>query len=554
MILFSIPPFISAILFIGLGFFVLLQNSKSNENRAFFFLCLTTFVWQMAWAFLFLKPSDGLARTLVRVGYTGVLFVPVAYFSFILEFTKQRDERSGLLASYFFALVLLCFLWFSNFFVNGYKDLPWGFYPKAGLIHPFFLIMLFTLPARGLFLFLEELRQNANPQRRNQVKYMLWALVIYVPASLDFFVNYNATFYPFGFIFILCFLVITVTAIARYNLLDIQIVIRQTVLYSAVTFCISIMYVLSVFVIHSLFFRQAVSASYVLGGIVLIIAVMALLRPLETTLRRLLDRKIFHGTISEISEQKERLETELERRERLKSVGILAAGLAHEIKNPLAAIQTFTEYLPARYDDPQFRDKFCRIVGKEVKRICDIVTNLLLFSKPAEPNRIACSINDSLQDIVDLLSNEFLKGHIRVVLDLEEHRVLADPGQLKQAFLNVILNAIDAMKANGGTLRVQTKALADGVEVRIGDTGRGIPAENIPRLFDPFYTDKEGGTGLGLAITHSLIEKNGGRISVESREGAGTVFVVKFANGTLFNETKSQQRNIQIETSPQGGV
>src|SRR3989338_157160 len=220
----------------------------------------------------------------------------------------------------------------------------------------------------------------------------------------------------------------------------------------------------------------------------------------------------------------------LMQREKMAAVGTLAAGMAHEIKNPLAAIRTFTDYLPAKYGESEFREKFCRIVSQEVGRICDIVNNLLMFSKPASSLKRLCSVNDPLRDILDLLSNEFLKRNVCVVSDFQEHQIWVDPSQLKQAFLNVILNAIDAMKARGGSLDVRTRVDAHGVEVRIADTGQGISPENIPRIFDPFYTDKEGGTGLGLAITHSLVEKNGGRIAVESGVGKGTVFVMKFEN------------------------
>src|SRR3989338_3160549 len=220
----------------------------------------------------------------------------------------------------------------------------------------------------------------------------------------------------------------------------------------------------------------------------------------------------------------------LMQREKMAAVGTLAAGMAHEIKNPLAAIRTFTDYLPAKYGESEFREKFCRIVSQEVGRICDIVNNLLMFSKPASSLKRLCSVNDPLRDILDLLSNEFLKRNVCVVSDFQEHQIWVDPSQLKQAFLNVILNAIDAMKARGGSLDVRTRVDAHGVEVRIADTGQGISTENIPRIFDPFYTDKEGGTGLGLAITHSLVEKNGGRIAVESGVGKGTVFVMKFEN------------------------
>jgi len=217
---------------------------------------------------------------------------------------------------------------------------------------------------------------------------------------------------------------------------------------------------------------------------------------------------------------------EAERRKRLESVGIQAAGIAHEIKNPLTAIKTFADHLPQRYDDPEFREKFCRIVNQEITRAKGIVTNILLFTSFPKPRRRRCDMARVLQEVVEILGNEINAAGVAVDLNLKEQEIFADPEQLKQAFLNIIINAVDAMRGKGGSLVIGTFVREGGLEVVVEDTGCGIPKGKQHRIFDAFYTSKDSGTGLGLAVTQSIIDQHRGRIRVESKVGRGTRFKI----------------------------
>lgn len=226
------------------------------------------------------------------------------------------------------------------------------------------------------------------------------------------------------------------------------------------------------------------------------------------------------------------MQEELMRSERLKAVSTLAAGMAHEIKNPLTAIKTFTEYLREKKDDPEFIDKFERIVGTEVDKINNIVHQLLDFAKPAPLKLETANINNILDDTLSLLSNDIIKHNIRLIKEYSPlPDMQADPNQLKQAFLNIILNAIEAM-SSGGELSVGTQTVVSGqvsrVQVIIKDTGAGIPQKDLPHIFDPFYSTKDKGTGLGLSITYEIIKKHSGSISVESEAGKGTEVKIEF--------------------------
>ena len=269
----------------------------------------------------------------------------------------------------------------------------------------------------------------------------------------------------------------------------------------------------SSFIYHSLFFVNFVG----------ILFIAATFKPFELLFHRFLERVFFKGTIAQISEQKEKLESELERQERLKSVGILAAGMAHEIKNPLTSIKTFAEYLPKKYDDPDFREKFCRIVVDEVDRVNNIVRQLLEFSKPSELDLKPVLISGLLEETLGLLSSNLVKRDIQLKKDFDVYAmIMADKNQLKQAVLNLFLNAIQSISA-GGILSVVARAEADGwVKIIVSDTGCGMSRDQLRHAFDPFYTTKEDGTGLGLAVVHSIITKHGGKIKMESELGKGT--------------------------------
>ena len=381
---------------------------------------------------------------------------------------------------------------------------------------------------RGLLLLRKALSTpGLNTEVRNQIKYLFLGLGIYFFCALDFLQVYGAHWYPIGtFFFLLSFLVITY-ALTKHRLLDVHIAIKKITFYSMLAVGLSVLYVVAIFIAQRLFLAKNTARSTLLGSIVLVVLITLLLKPLETFLHRVLDKKFFKGTIAEISEEKEKLQRELERRERLKSVGILAAGMAHEIKNPITVIKTFADHLPAKYGDAEFREKFLRIVNQEINRIKEIVSDLLLFSKPSEPQKQGRDPQLILSQIIDLLSVETINNGVQVNTEFGSIRkALIDAEQIKQALLNIVMNSLDAMRGRGGMLSISTMDVDSFVEVRIQDTGCGIPPEKIAHIFDPFFTEKAHGTGLGLAITHSIIEKHGGKISVESMLGEGTVFSI----------------------------
>ncbi|HIE34553.1 MAG TPA: GAF domain-containing protein [Candidatus Altiarchaeales archaeon] len=229
-----------------------------------------------------------------------------------------------------------------------------------------------------------------------------------------------------------------------------------------------------------------------------------------------------------------RLYNEAMRRERIATVGTLAAGMAHEIKNPLTSIKTFVEYVDTKYTHSEFREKFNSIVPREIERIRDIVDQLLDYSNVGKTHFRLCNIHRILDYALDLYSNEFIRRGIKLkrIYNSYYPYILAEENQLKQVFINIILNSIEAMSIPGNnilTIRTMDNPINNTIETEIRDTGCGISKERIKNIFDPFYTTKDKGTGLGLFIVHQIIENNKGKIAIESEEGRGTAVKIIFS-------------------------
>lgn len=233
------------------------------------------------------------------------------------------------------------------------------------------------------------------------------------------------------------------------------------------------------------------------------------------------------------------LESQLRRSDRLAALGTLAAGLAHEIKNPLTSLLTFSRHLTRKFDDAQFREKFQSVVPRELERINGIVERLLELSRPSRLEFGLVRLPWLLDRVVDLYANEIEAKTIRVAREFARDLppVQGDKEALYRALVNLVANALEAMREGGClTLRAgwsdggepvraaRPAGYARRVKVEVEDTGSGIAPAEADRVFNPFFTTKDGGTGLGLALTHKIVEDHGGTIDFRSAPGTGTTF------------------------------
>ncbi|MBI4846716.1 MAG: PAS domain S-box protein [Candidatus Omnitrophica bacterium] len=227
------------------------------------------------------------------------------------------------------------------------------------------------------------------------------------------------------------------------------------------------------------------------------------------------------------------LEEQMRRADRLAAVGSLAAGIAHEIRNPLGSVKGLVQLLQEDLKEDDRKKSYTDVIVKEVDRLNKVVEELLSFARPEnselEANLELLNINEVIEQTLLLATHDTKNVDIKIVKKYLKDlpMVLADAKKLQQAFLNIIINAFAAM-GNGGTLNIGTVLASNNkmICVIFQDTGCGIPAEILSKIFDPFFTAREGGTGLGLTITHQIISSHNGKIDVKSEAGTGTSFII----------------------------
>jgi two-component system sensor histidine kinase HydH len=215
----------------------------------------------------------------------------------------------------------------------------------------------------------------------------------------------------------------------------------------------------------------------------------------------------------------------------------LAAGVAHEIRNPLSSIRGFAQFFQGKSGSETSDAKYARAMVGEIDRLNRIIEALLDFARPAEPKLQLHSIGDVLDHAIRLVQADVDAKNMEIIKRIENGLpdVKLDRDQIVQAILNVLLNAIDAIDEIG-KITVSAYAKAGNLQIAISDTGPGIPQENLPRIFDPFFTTRKRGTGLGLAIVHRIVENHNGEIRVNSRVGEGTMFTILLPLGSKGKE------------------
>ncbi len=231
-------------------------------------------------------------------------------------------------------------------------------------------------------------------------------------------------------------------------------------------------------------------------------------------------------TVEDVSDIRA-LTDQLIRADRLAAMGELTAGVAHEVRNPLGVIRASVQLLEdAQCDEERIREA-AAVIKHEIDRLDRVIKALLDFGRPSTPTLVETDVESVLDDVLLFTTRFATQADVQIdrTSDGLIPTVLADPDQLKQVFLNLVTNAVQAMEDVGGHITVSTRSEGDFVQVDVADTGPGIAAADLPKIYDPFYSRRPDGTGLGLTIVHRIVDEHGGHIEVESGE-AGTVFRV----------------------------
>jgi two-component system NtrC family sensor kinase len=242
--------------------------------------------------------------------------------------------------------------------------------------------------------------------------------------------------------------------------------------------------------------------------------------------------KVLEKRVEERSQELRKTQEQLIQSEKLASLGKLAAGVAHEINNPLTGILTYGSLLLKEHNDnPQMKEDL-EVIVNETTRCRKIVKGLLEFARQTEPSKSPANINRVLEETLSLLENQAIFHNVKVVKKLKGDlpTAMVDIDQIKQVFVNIILNAAEAM-SQGGTLTIESDLDSQKrfVQISFSDTGCGIAGENLSKIFDPFFTTKRSGkgTGLGLSVSYGIIQRHKGFLEVKSKLGEGSTFRIK---------------------------
>jgi signal transduction histidine kinase len=233
----------------------------------------------------------------------------------------------------------------------------------------------------------------------------------------------------------------------------------------------------------------------------------------------------------EVERQIQKDKQKMQEREKLAAIGQLAAGIAHEVRNPLTTIKGFVQLL-LKYDvdkDTLVMSSYLSLMDKEIDRMNELLKDFLQFAKPIKPKLSVNNINSIIKDSSALIEAQCARSEIsmNLLLDQEMPTIYCDYDQIKQVIINIVLNAVDAMQyCETKVIKITTKFDAENIYFQVEDTGIGMTEEQTRRIFDPFYTTKEHGTGLGLSVCYSIIENHQGKIKVGSFINKGTVFEI----------------------------
>ncbi len=224
---YSILPLLTSLIVIFCGIFVLSQNKNSLNTKLFFLFSLTGFWWQFSWFILFNLKDENLGYLVAKIGYSGIIFIPITYLHFVTSIIKFRNKLIIIL-SYIFAFLLLLSIWTTKYFVSGLYSYFWGFYPKVGILHLLHILQTSICALIVIYLLKKESKIEKNSLKYNQIKYLLLAAISYCFCATDYIVNYGIEFYPFGFIFEILSYIVFGYATIKYRLMDISIAIKKT--------------------------------------------------------------------------------------------------------------------------------------------------------------------------------------------------------------------------------------------------------------------------------------------------------------------------------------
>lgn len=597
--LYALPTAVTTVLVLVLGIAVLAQEWRSPVGLVFFCVTLAIGIWQFAFSFMYCATSPAVALQWAKLAYLGVPFIPVAIFHFTVAVLRRyaRYQRAIWLAWITSAACAAAIL-NTDLLVAGVYRYWWGYYPRYGWLSAPYLIYFFGLMIFSLRLFWVEHWQTIPATTHwHRTRALLIAFSIVYLGSFDYVAKYGVAFYPFGYIPVCVFVVLLARVLWRYRFVDItpELAAKQIINTMVNPLLVldregSIRIVntascqlfgkpeealvghpvtaahpafLSPDDLHALLKQDRVhdyelmlpltpqgtrvvslSASVMRDQRQEPMATVCILTDVTERKRAEQELQRAHGELTQSHEELKSAHLQLIQAAKMESVGRLAAGVAHEVKNPLAVILQGVDYLSRRINGDGDAAMVLRHTANAVRRADSVIRGLLDFSTSRELELSLEDLNSIVEQALLLVKHELDRSHIALLKRWSERlpRVYVDRHKMEQVFVNLIMNALQAMPEGGTlTIRTSTKRLAavghdvgqreqdrfkigeTVVIAEIEDTGPGIPEKFLEKVFDPFFTTKPTGkgTGLGLTVTKKIVELHEGMIGVENRAEGG---------------------------------
>jgi signal transduction histidine kinase len=509
MTIYSIPPFLSAVLFLVFGVYVLIQNPKGKVNRPFFLWCVLTAIWQGSWARLFNVQSPQVADVIIKAGYSAILFLHPASYQFVMRLLNV-EEKEAWLIRFFYAssAVFLILNWTTSNFISGHYQYAWGYYPKAGMpFHPLYLAVVFICAVKGPMEIHRKLKSaTLDDVSRNQLKYVCIAVYVYYAAAIDFLTNYGFNIYPIGVFFIVISTMVFTLAIVRYHLLSVSTLLRR----------IGVAVIIYAILLAAVF--PVLLKTYDLFG-----PTAALSKPNFFLIFLSLCFVVSLGPV--IYAQVVRRQFWLK--------GHMTTGLTHELKSPVATIQSALDVLRMKMEnksadnsDLEYLDMIQANADRLEKNVADLLNIAKIQAGAVQITVRHFSFVALVREIVARLKLQADMKNITFVCNMPDAcDINADAEKISLVVSNLVANAI---KYTGqGEIRINVDQSIGQVCFRIVDQGRGIPAEELKKVFERFFQGKgvAKGAGLGLAVSKAFVEAHGGTIGAESDgEGKGSCF------------------------------
>jgi signal transduction histidine kinase len=521
---FAISGILIAITYLPLFIFIF-KNGTDSLPRIYSLHILSIAVWGCS-AFLTGSSNNFYIATLsLKIGHAVSLFIPV-FFLHAMRVMVNNPFRKLILFAYVQAIIFILLI-ITNQMYTGFPKFRNSFFYANGSIYYLvsFLIWEFLIIKSHIEIF--SFYKKDVPK---QIFFQIFGGIGFIGGTMNFLPGLGLNIYPYGN-FLIPIHSLTITyAIFKHRLFNLDFVYKKGLVYSILFTTTTLIYLVIVvisekFIQYNLGYTSpsiSISTAFLIGTIFI---------PLRNKIQCYVDQTFFQSSPISIIDENERLRQEITQTEKLKSIATFASGMAHEIKNPLTSIKIFCEYLPKKLNDQEFLNKFIPIVTRDADRINELVHHLLEYAKPSPPEVRPTDIHKLIETVLDALSAQIVNKKIEIVRDFDNksiENIAIDAKQIKQALLNIFLNAVESIDTTGSLL-ITTRLSPDERKalLKITDNGCGISKEDLSHIFDPFFTKKEKGTGLGLSITHGIIKEHGGKIFVESALGRGTTFRIE---------------------------